>query len=744
MKSVFSTSGLARICSRHPWRTIGVWVIILLLAGFAASSIADVLTTSASLTTEPESVVGEQLLEDQFRGQEPMTETIIYQSDVYTVDDPEFQQAVEELTAELAALDGSVQTVTNYYETENDHLVSEDRQTTLIPLTMVGDLDEAEGNIEHVLDVLAEHNNADTLVLTVGEASVSETFSRMAEEDLLKGEAVGIVVALVILIIVFGALVAAGLPIVLAVVSIIVATGLTSILGRAFELSFFVQNIITMLGLAVGIDYSLFIIERYREERRRGVPKESAITIAGATATRAVVFSAGAVVLALIGMFFVPVDIFRSLGAGAVLVVISAVAATLTLVPAMLGLLGDKIEWPRKRNYPTEIVDVHADPAGESMYRGFWGRITRVVMARPIVSMVLAAGLLVALALPFFSMNTGFAGVETFPESDAKTAFDILGEKFTAGLIEPVEIVVDGSANDEAITSGIAALTAELESDPAYDQVNPVAWNESQDLALIEAFLDHDSNSPAAYDALAILRDEQIPAAFGSASDDVFVTGATAGNQDFFDAVETVTPYVFLFVLGLSFILLTLAFRSLVVPATAIIMNLLSVGAAYGILVLVFQKGYGASLFGFEQVSTIEVWLPIFLFTILFGLSMDYQVFILSRIREHYDQTGNNRESVAHGLRTTGKIITGAAVIMVAVFAGFAAGRLVGLQQMGFGLAVAVLIDATIVRTILVPSTMAILGKRNWFFPNWLGWLPDLRESSAAPLDLEPEPQMGD
>ena len=728
MRSLLSIAGLARASALHPWRVIGIWILILVLAGISGSSLGDVLTTEANLTTNPDSVRGANLLEDRLRGPDPVTETVIVQSEAFTVDDADFRARVEETTTGLLALEGFVESATNYYENENEGLVSEDRQTTLIPVTLAVEFDDAVDGIHNFIDIVHEQDGDGFLVITVGDASASETFNTMAEEDLLRGEVIGILVAAVILIIVFGALVAAGVPIILAIVAIFVAVGLTALVGRLFELSFFVQNIITMLGLAVGIDYSLFIIERYREERRHGVHQLEAITIAGGTATKAVVFSAGAVIFALLGMFFVPVSIFRSLGAGAVLVVVSAVAATLTLIPAVLGLLGDRIEWPRKRNYP-EFVVTALDPDEGASYRGFWGQVTHVVMARPVISAVLAGGFLLLLALPVLDLNTGQAGIETLPESDTRTGFNILSEEFSAGLLQPVEIVVDGTADSSEIQAGISALVADLEANPDYVDVADTEWNEAGDLALVSAFLATDANDPAAYDEIARLRDEAVPDSFGSNASRVFVTGTTAFNQDFFDAVEDVTPMVFTFVLGLSFVLLLLAFRSLIVPLTAIIMNLLSVGAAYGLLVLVFQKGYGNEIFGFQQVSTIEAWLPIFLFTILFGLSMDYQVFLLSRVREHYDLTSRNSDSVAHGLQTTAKIITGAAVIMVAVFAGFAAGRLVAMQQMGFGLAVAVFMDATIVRSVLVPSTMAIIGNRNWWFPNWLSWLPDLREA---------------
>ncbi|MEJ7838635.1 MAG: MMPL family transporter, partial [Thermomicrobiales bacterium] len=341
--------------------------------------------------------------------------------------------------------------------------------------------------------------------------------------------------------------------------------------------------------------------------------------------------------------------------------------------------------------------------------------------------------------------NTGFAGVETMPaDSQVRQGFDTLTSEFSAGRISPVLFAIEGDR--ETAQPGIDALIASLATEtvpdgdatrPAFlpiDAATAVRWNGAGDVAVLEATLNISSNEERAYTEIKRLRSDIVPAAFAGTGAEVYVSGDTAFNQDFFDQVSTYTPYVLAFVLGLSFLLLLLAFRSIVVSAKAIVMNLLSVGAAYGLLVLVFQKGIGDNVLGFQQTPTIEAWIPIFLFCVLFGLSMDYHVFLLSRIREHYDLTGNNTESVAVGLHSTARIITGAALIMVAVFGGFAAGRLVMFQQMGFGLGVAVLLDATIVRSILVPSAMALLGDRNWYMPRWLAWVPDLRiEGTPAP-----------
>jgi uncharacterized membrane protein YdfJ with MMPL/SSD domain len=482
--------------------------------------------------------------------------------------------------------------------------------------------------------------------------------------------------------VVFGALAAAVVPIVLAVTSIVVALGLVSLLGLAFDLSFLVTNMVTMIGLAVGIDYSLFIVSRYREERAHGRDKLAAIAAAGATANRAVFFSGMTVVLALAGLLLTPTTVFRSIAAGAITVVLVAVAASLTLLPALLAVMGDRVNALRVpvlfRRRQQDLERTH----------GIWARVARRVMARPTASLLLAGGVLAVVAVPLVGIRTGVSGISTYPDNiQSKQAFTVLSRDFSGGLTSPALIVVDGDVRSAAVTAAVRHL-----------------------------------------------RSVVVPGAFDGVDARVLVGGQTAGFIDFFDLTHWYTPFAIALVLGLSFLLLVVVFRSVVLPLLGVALNLLSVAAAYGLLVLVFQHGTGADLFGFQQVDTIQAWLPLLLFSVLFGLSMDYQVFLLSRIQERHGHTLDTRDAVAFGLRTTGGIITGAAVIMVAVFAGFAAGRLVELQQTGFGLAVAVLIDATLVRSVLVPAAMRLLGRWNWYLPSWLGWLPQLPIEGAAPV----------
>ncbi len=574
--------------------------------------------------------------------------------------------------------------------------------------------------------------------LIAGEATINNDFMEVSEEDLRRGESIGVLTALVVLVVVFGALVAALLPILLGIAAIVVAVGVTAIVGQAFDFSFFVVNMIVMMGLAVGIDYSLFIVSRYREERRRGLDKHRAIAVAGGTASRAVFFSGMTVVLALCGMLIIPTTIFTSLAAGAIFVVLLSVLASLTLLPAVLSLVGDRVN-----ALAVPILGRRLRESGPQT-GGFWDRLARGVMRRPVVSLVASAGLLIVVALPVLLLETGFSGVTTLPDDTmSRRAFGVLSEKFAGGIAVPLEVVVDADIASPRVQAGIQQLQVGLAGDGRFGPAQ-VEVNDGGDVAVVSAPFVGDPSSEDAVASIDYVRKDVVPRAFPPGTvDEVLVGGQTAFSKDFFDLTDEYTPWVFAFVLGLSLLLLTVVFRSVVVPVKAILLNLLSVGAAYGLMIVMTQEGVGpgwvkdiADFLGFQQVEKVEAWIPLFLFSVLFGLSMDYHVFLLSRIRERFDQTGDNTGSVAHGVRTTAGIITGAALIMVAVFGGFASGDLVGFQQVGFGLAVAVFVDATIIRSVLVPASMRLLGDLNWYLPRWLEWLPKIQvEAEAAPAE---------
>jgi RND superfamily putative drug exporter len=730
-----SSASVARASAKRPWWVLGGWLVIIVVAiGLAGALLGDALTTEISFTDNPESVRAQALVE-RLRGQTTSPELVVVTSASQTVQDAPYTAYVTRLQGALSDLIGRTEvTAVGSYLTQSGP-VSADGHTAVLPVVIASDsFAVIESVADEIQSIVATSDvPPDLRVLTFGNGTLNRDSNRLAEESLQRGETIGIAIALIILIAVFGAVVAALVPIVMAIVAIVVAFGLTALIGQLFELAFFVTNMITMIGLAVGIDYSLFIVSRFREERLRGYEKVDAIERAGATATRAVFFSGLIVVLALSAMLIVPNSIFVSLGLGAVTVVVAAVAAALTLLPALLSLLGDNVNRLRVRR---QAVD--PDRRGT-----VWDRVGAAVMARPWVSLVVSVGALLFLASFYLRLDAGFSGVTTMPDSTpSKQAYDILtAAGIPVGEGAPVEIAVDGAITPEVETAMAdlqgALAGMEFERDGALVPLfapATVQIGETRDLAVVSAPLNADFQEDVSTDAVVTLRDRIVPEVFSGLGVTVLVGGAPAFSVDFFDDARAAQPVVFAWVLGLSFLLLLLIFRSIVIPVTSILMNLLSVGAAYGFLVLVFQNGEGSDRFLglFTQVNAIEAWLPLLLFCILFGLSMDYQIFLLSRIKEYHDASADNTESVAHGLRSTGAIITGAALIMVAVFAGFASGDLVAFQQMGLGLAVAVLVDAFIVRTIIVPSTMRILGERNWYLPSWLRWLPSISFEAPA------------
>ena len=744
MWSKLSTESLARASAERPKRTIALWLAVLVAAfGLFGLYFDSAVTTEFTFLNDPDSKRAEKLLEERLQGPDSIREVVVVRSADLTVDEPAYQLYVENLYQDIEALGSEVvPRVTSYYENGDESLVSTDRQDTILPLVVAGDLKRAEDNVEKVHSILDQANGADGFeVFITGEATFSLDFTEGAQKDAETGESFGIPIALIILAVVFGALAASGLPVMLAIGSIVIALGAASVIGQGFELHVFVQNVVTMIGLAVGIDYSLFVVSRFREERSKGLPKIEAIAAAGRTASRTVLFSGMTVVLSLVGLLIIPPSIFVSVGLGAILVVTAAVLASLTLLPAVLSIMGDRVN-----KFRIPLVGRGPSP-GNQQSGGFWDRVTSAVMRRPAISLVLAGGLLIAAAVPYFSIHTGDSGVSTFPDDfRAKQGFLALQEEFGFGLNAPAEVVIDGRIETSEVQEGIRRLQATLSSDSAFGSPE-LEVNEAGDLALITAPLVGDATSEATIGSVRRLRDTYVPEAFQGVPVDEFVGGFTADSIDFIDTSQDYLPIVIAFVLGLSFILLTIVFRSIVIPVKAIIMNLLSLGAAYGLLVLVFQKGVGNELFGFSEAEVIQAWIPVFLFAILFGLSMDYHVFLLSRIQERFRQTRDNSESVAYGLRSTTGLITGAALIMVAVFAGFAAGDLVQLQQFGFGMAVAILLDATIVRTILVPASMKLLGDKNWYLPNFLKWLPDVRVEAGEPTPSParvPEPAGAD
>jgi RND superfamily putative drug exporter len=854
---------IARASSRHPWRTLALWIVLIASMGALSSVLlGGVLTQDIEFTSEPESVRAQRILEERFpngdRGQD--TVFFIIGSATSDVEDPAFQERVVALTERIQALGPEVVaaepvsyvglreqasqlrtpdgkgvllalqlsgdpatalgqaeaaaaaalpagfsaealTLPEYaqrfgatsgeipadppegfllvsgaavaaddpaiasavglaqqavqdalgpslagppisaldVEASARSLVAASGRYALIPVPLV---DNDEALVERVREVAHEGSGDGVEVLVAGNPTLFADFTRIAEEDLRRGEGIGLAIALIVLIVVFGSLIAAIVPIVMAIFAIAVALGLVALIGQLVNFNLFVTNMVSMIGLAVGIDYSLFIVSRYREERKKGRDRLEAIGRSGATANRAVFFSGMTVVLALLGMFIIPTTIFRSLATGAILVTLGSIAASMTLLPALLALLGDRINWPRLAKRAR--VDSDHDPKG-----GMWDRVTRSVMARPVVYLTVGVLVLGTLGAFYFRLERGTSqNVSQLPDDfESKQAFITLQQEFAGGATDPVQILVTGDVATAEVDGAISELGTAIAAHPAFSDQVTVTQAPDGGALLVEALLVGDPASEASFQGVRDLRAELVPAAFGGVGGvEVLVGGNSAFFTDFLDVVDRYQWLVLAFVLGLSFVLLTVVFRSIVLPIKAILLNLLSVGAAYGAVTLVFQEGVGLSIFNdilrfqFVRVEAIEAWLPLFLFSVLFGLSMDYHVFLLTRIREEFDRTGDNTEAVAYGLRTTAGIITGAALIMVAVFTAFASGRLGPLQQMGFGLAVAVFMDATIVRTILVPASMRLLGAWNWYLPRWLEWLPKLdvegHAVSEGPLEV--------
>ena len=813
-----SVEGIASFSGRRPWWTLLGWLLAFVAAlGSCITVVPDALDGEQGPTQVLEYEKAERLINERFgpldgtdqaadedSGPSTSSELVLIVSSVSGPGDPAFDQKVSALgdAFKAAELHEEAEIIVGDFS-DYEGQSSEDGTSLLVSMNV---LEDSSDHIGALLEVTEEFTADGYEVYMIGNVSINHVFEELAESDLQTGESIGIAVALIILALVFGAVVAAFVPIILAIIAIMVAIGLTPLVTPFVELNSFVPNIMTMMGLAVGIDYSLFILSRYKEERARGLDKQKAIETASGSAGRAVVFSGLTVVLALLGMLIIPERTFQAFGIGTIMVVFVAVLTGMTLLPALIGIFGDKV-WAIRAPLPLTlsmfIVGVvavsvtaglgpvllmisllvmlilswlaftnrdsgfaskgilfflfsfllgpvfgvvlgpilrksgilprigigrtqHMDPEAES---GFWNTITVSVMRRPYLSMFLAVAILLSLGYFYLDLEKGTSGISVLPDDlPAKRGFERLDEKFGFGSDAPALVAIDGDVGSEPIASAITELERLIAEDeglqPAEVRIEP-----GVNLASFTSNIPGDPQNQAALNTIRRLRSDLIPEAFAGVPEgsyDALVGGSTAEVVDSVKITDDYLPIVFASVLSLSFILLLLAFRSITISIASIIMNLLSVGAAYGMVVLVFQKGFLIDLFGFKQVDQIEFWLPLFMFSILFGLSMDYHVFMLSRIKERYDITGYASESVAFGLRTTASIITGAALIMVAVFGGFALGDIAFFQSMGFGLGAAVLLDATIVRSLLVPSVMRILGRRAWYLPSWLEWIPNI------------------
>jgi uncharacterized membrane protein YdfJ with MMPL/SSD domain len=614
---------------------------------------------------------------------------------------------------------GSIEHVTKIegpYAAGNANQISNDGRSALVDFQLTGDFDVVEDRVDASLQAVAAAQKAhpELRIEQFGDASAGKALSKQFDDDFQKAETLSLPITLIILIVAFGSLVAAGIPLLLALSAVASTIGLVSLLSQAVPVDESISSVILLIGLAVGIDYALFYLRREREERAKGRSPEQALEAAASTSGRAVLISGFTVMVAMAGMFFTGSQTFSSFAMGTIIVVAVAMVGSVTVLPAVLSKL-EKGRIPflhrlRSRN-------------GESR---FWGAILDRVLKRPWISAGLATALLLVLAFPAFSLKTGVPGTDTLPRSlPVMQTFDRIEQAFPGAPLPAVVAVEADDVTAPAVRDAIAKMRTDALA--TRQMREPVSVDVSPDnhVARILIPMVGDGSDAKSEQALTTLRDKIIPSTVGQVDGvEANVSGSTAQSRDFNDLMKGHAPIVFAFVLSMAFILLLVTFRSIVIPIKAILLNLLSVGAAYGVLVYLFQYGHGERLLDFESTGAITSWLPLFLFVILFGLSMDYHVFILSRIREAFDGGMKTEDAVSHGIKSTAGVVTSAAIVMVAVFAIFATLTAVEFKQMGVGLAVAVLIDATIVRAVLLPATMKLLGDWNWYLPRKLQRMP--------------------
>jgi uncharacterized membrane protein YdfJ with MMPL/SSD domain len=659
-------------------------------------------------------------------------ESVIVQSESAQADSPQFRVVIRDVVTAVSRIEG-VSHVESPLSGNNRNLVSPDGRSALVQFE-VDDTDEkAVDRVEPVLAAVAsvQADHRDFAVEQFGGASATKAFDETIGEDFQRAEYTALPITLGILIVVFGALVAAGIPMLLGLTSVAAALGLLAFPSQLFAMDEASNSVILLIGLAVGVDYSLFYLKREREERAAGRGPDAALEAAAATSGRAVLISGLSVIIALTGMFLGGTEIWTSIAIGTLLVVAIAVAGSLTVLPATLSWLGDRVD---KGRIPG-LARVRKTEGNSRV----WGAILDRVLRRPALSAIASAAFLLVLAAPVLDMKTALTGAADLPRSvEIMKTYDRIQAAFPGGPLPAIVAVEADDVTAPAVQTAIGDLREQAVNTGLMQEPITVQTNDANTVALVSVPLDGNGTNDASSRALAALRDDVIPPTLGAVDGvDAAVTGETAVSKDFNDLMAERMPLVMGFVLLFAFALLLAAFRSVVIAAKAIVLNLLSVAAAYGLMVAVFQWGWGESLLGFESTGAIVSWLPLFMFVILFGLSMDYHVFILSRVREAFDRGLSTEEAVSHGIKTTAGVVTAAAVVMVAVFGIFITLSTIDMKQIGFGLAAAILIDATIVRAVLLPAAMKLLGDWNWWLPSWLEWLPRL-EHDAAPEEPEP------
>jgi putative drug exporter of the RND superfamily len=709
---------LAAVFYRHRRITVAVWVIGMIAVTVIARTVGDDYAQGFRVQGT-ESARAQDLLSRGFRARSgDAGQLVIHASG--GVDRPEVQRRVEAL---LQRIDGVEQVVstTSPYSVEGAHQTSADGTVaygTIQFSERTGLIDDA--NVQRVVDLAHAGERIDGSTIELGgRMFVSRSFGSSSE-------AIGLFAAVIILLVAFGSVLAMGLPISTALFGIVCSFGVVTLLSHVVLLPVFTTQLAAMIGIGVGIDYALFIVTRYRQGLHDGLDPERATLLALDTAGRAVLFAGATVVASLCGFFFIGLDFIRGIGLGMAVTVLVTMLASVTFLPAMLGFVGTNIDRFR-------IPGLHRS---ESANRSnIWFRWSRVVQRRPWTAALAGLTVLLLLAVPFFSLRLAFSDDGNNPTSDTtRRAYDLLAAGFGPGFNGPLVLAVHTPEGVDAL----APLTKALATAPGVAGVSPpVASPDDEQTAVIQVFPTSSPQSEQTQRLVDELRDHVVPRALAGTDVVVDVGGLTAATIDMTDTIESRLPEFIGAVLTLSFVLLLIVFRSVLVPLKAVVMNVLSIAAAYGVLVAIFQWGWLAAPLGIESTGPIDPFIPMMMFAIVFGLSMDYEVFLLSRIREEYDRSGDNGLAVADGLAATARVITAAAAIMVTVFASFVLGDLRIIKLFGVGFAVAILIDATLVRIVLVPATMELLGDRNWWFPRWLEWIP--RFHVEAPPDLERE-----
>jgi uncharacterized membrane protein YdfJ with MMPL/SSD domain len=728
-RSTNPAARMGRWSARHRKIAIFGWLAFA-IALFAITLVSPMKTIIFETAGPGESGRADKILYEDFK--QPGQEEILIQSRSLTASDPAFRSAVQAVISGVAELD-AVASVDSPYDADNSGLISADKRSALVRIEIRGPSEDAADKIDPVVGRVAAVQKAhpDFYVGSFGE-STNKALTASFTDDLKKAGLFSVPLTLIILLVAFGALVAAGIPLLLGLTAVLATLGLVAGISHVLPMSDSVSAIILLIGLAVGVDYSMFYLKREREERAAGRSEEAALEAAAATSGRSVLISGLTVMVAMAGMLLTGDVGFASFGVATMTVVAVALLGSLTVLPALLSKLGDKVDRGR-------VPFVHRWRRADGEGR-IWAAIIDRVLRRPVVSAVLASGLLVALALPAYQLHTAQPSIDTYPQKLLGT-YNRIKVAFPGTEIGATVVLKAPNVEAPAVQQSVDELKRRALATGVLHEPIDVDVNPAKTVASISIPIGGDGTDSTSNAALTALRAEIIPATVGELSEsDVAVTGMTAYAKDFSDQMKTVGPLVFGFVLLFAFALMLVSFRSLVIAAKAVILNLLSVGAAYGILVLVFQHGWGKGLLGFEFTGGIDPFLPILLFVILFGLSMDYHVFILSRIREAYQSGMSTDEAVAHGIKTTAGVVTSAAIVMVGVFAIFATLQAMIFKQFGVGLAAAIMIDATIVRAVLLPATMKLLGDWNWYLPKWLQWLPHLEHGGLAEHDEPTEP----